>query len=151
MRKTKKIKYNVLLVSLMDFRKETQSTKNYLNSVGYSAEYILTEENPKSKENILGYDEIEYSSNIFNKGYLKDEFNLIQRSNALIILNYDLGLKKAYVSDEIRFCLKLGYILDKRLFVLNNLDINGVKSKKSSLIKPIYLRGDIYNIENYLY
>ncbi len=151
MKKTKKIKYKVLLVSLMDFRKETQSTKNYLNSVGYSAEYILTEESSKSKANILGYDEIEYSNNMSNKGYLKDEFNLVQRSDALIILNYDLDLKKAYVSDEMRFCLKVGYILDKRLFVLNNLDISGVKSKKNSLIKPIYLRGDIYNIENYLY
>ena len=76
----------------------------------------------------------------------KRHFNNIKDFDAILVLNYDKKGISGYIGGNTFLEMGFAYVLDKRIFVLNNLpEMNYLDELKA--MKPIVLNGDLLRIK----
>jgi hypothetical protein len=86
-------------------------------------------------------------NNRFN--VMKDHFDSIHHSNAILVLNYDKNGVKGYIGSSTLIEMGVAFFLNKKIFILNPQPNLPLKEEIEAM-KPIDLDGKLENIKEYL-
>lgn len=98
-------------------------------------------------------DEDELSGNgltVENKfNIMRDHFNTIHHSDAILVLNYDKNGIKNYIGSSTLVEIGVAFFLKKKIFLMNDAPEMPLKDEVAAM-KPIILEGKLENIKKYL-
>lgn len=78
--------------------------------------------------------------------YIKWYYNAIKKSDAVLIVNLDKKDKKNYIGGNVLMELGFAHVLDKQIYLLNDIPKNSYKDEIIA-VKPIILHGEIKKIK----
>jgi len=136
----------ITICGSMSFAKEMLDAQNFLEAEGHVC--FLPEQ---VKEYASGL--------IYNKGgsegaqkkiehdLIRKHYNLIQDSDAILVLNYKKGDVDNYIGGNSFLEIGFAHILRKKIFLINSIpDINFIKQEIEA-VQPVILGGDLGNIK----
>ena len=141
------------IYSKIDFYPEAIRIKSDIENLGYLC-FLPFEEGYNSL--LVGKNgDIDYKllSKMKNKNnYLKKEFEYINSSHAILLLNYSWNNIDGYIGSNMFLQIGIAYILKKKIFILNTLNDSQIGLKNEiMLMNPIVLKGNVNKIKNYLF
>jgi hypothetical protein len=80
---------------------------------------------------------------------LKDHFDSIYHSNAILVLNFDKKGVKGYIGSSTLIEIGVAFFLNKKIFILNPLPKLALRDEIEAM-KPIILNGKLENIKEYI-
>ena len=82
----------------------------------------------------------------------KDHFNKVESSDAILVLNYPKKGINGYIGGATLMEIAIARHFDKKIFILHDLPSEDILrySLEIKLAKPIILKGDLNNINEYL-
>ena len=78
--------------------------------------------------------------------FIRDHFDKIKKSDAILVLNYEKNGIKNYVGGNVIFELGLAFDLKKKIFLLNPIPKGLPYTEELEVIKPIVINGDLSKI-----
>ncbi|MDC1205321.1 hypothetical protein N8083_00540 [Candidatus Pacebacteria bacterium] len=81
--------------------------------------------------------------------YFKVHFNHIKQSDAVLVVNHNKNGIESYVGGNALIEMGQAYVLDKKIFLLNNIPTDLSYSTEIEAMDPICLDGDLTTIKNY--
>ncbi len=135
----------IAICASMVFTEQLVEAKKRLESMGHSAviskffaSYIGKTE--KEKERIT----IQHKN---NNDAIREFYNEIKGSDAILVLNYDRRGVKNYIGGNTLMEIGFAHVLNKKIFLLNPIpEIDFYKSEIEAT-KPVILNGDISKIK----
>lgn len=95
-------------------------------------------------------DELANGITLENKyNVMRDHFDKIHSSDAILVLNYDKDDVKNYIGTNTLIEIGVAFFLKKKIILLNDLPEMKLKDEVEAM-KPIILHGKIDNIKEYL-
>ena len=126
----------------MAFAKEQVEVKKELERRGYDV--FLTDNIekyvnfPEIKQEFE--DELETS---LENNIMMSFFKKIEKSDALLICNYEKNGIKGYLGTSVLMEIGLAYYLDKKIYLLNDIDTSQGYALEIAIIKPTIVNGDL--------
>lgn len=77
---------------------------------------------------------------------IRDYYNKIEKSDAVLITNYDKNGIKNYVGGNAFLEIAFGHVLNKKIFLLNDIPEIGYKDEIIAM-RPIVINGDLTKIK----
>lgn len=132
----------------MTFAKEMMDAKRKLEDLGYSAFVPSDIESHIKDPSLIDNLEKNYKHTI-NKDVLRQCFNLIAKSDAVLILNYPKNKINGYVGTSALMEIGLAYYLGKKIFLLDHVPAEKYArwAHEIKIIQPIILNGDLKRIK----
>lgn len=136
----------IVIGGSMSFAKEQLKAKEYLENKGYE---VLVTDDIESYAVDTGikasFDEelkisLEYD-------IMRTFFKKIEESDAFLVMNFDKGGTKGYLGVSVLMELGLAYYLNKKIYLLNEIDKEQPYALEVEIIKPERLKGSLENIE----
>jgi len=130
----------------MTFAKQMLEAKETLGGKGH--EVILaqdTEHYSNNPDKKLNYNE-ELKKAIEDEA-LKECFDKIKISDAILVLNYNKNNIKGYLGTSVLMEIAIAYYLNKKIYLLNEIDETQNYSLEVELVKPIILNNDLSKIK----
>jgi len=134
---------------------EIKNAKDELEKMGHSTEIPFTTKkiidgtisfedfNEEKEKNGDGkFRELAQSENI---DLIKRYYNLIEDSDAILVVNMDKNGVKNYIGGNALLEIGFAYILDKKIFLLNDIPKISYKDEIVAM-KPIIVKGDLTKI-----
>jgi len=135
----------IAICGSMKFHQEMRDTKKALEEVGHTV-YV-----PKSIELMdqIGYvhptiDEARIQSKI-EHDFIREHFRKIEKSDAILILNYDKKGIKHYVGGNTFLEMGLAFWLGKKIYLLNPIPDMDYLTEMYAM-QPVVLDGDLAKI-----
>lgn len=136
----------ITIAGSVTFAKEQLNIKNELEKNGH---LVLTSDDLEeyvNKPNIkLSFDEelkLSKEYDILRKFYTK-----IKEGDALLVCNYDKNDIQGYLGTSVLIEIGLAYYLNKKVFILNDIDMNQGYAMEVSIMEPIILNEDLSKIK----
>ncbi len=132
----------IAICGSMAFAKEMLAAKSTLEVNGHK---VLM---PNEVEKFLDEKAVEQKWN--NKGdddicFIKEHYNKIKESDAILVLNYDKNDIKNYVGSNSLMEIGFAYVLDKKIYLLNSIPEMSCQDEIVH-INPILLGGNVSKI-----
>ncbi len=138
----------IMICGSMTFAKQMIDTKRKLEDLDHSIFVPSDIESHLEDSSLIDNLEENYKHTI-EKDVLKNCFNLIAKSDAILVLNYAKNGIEGYVGTSSLMEIGLAYYLGKKIFLLNSIP----KSKDArwahelEIIQPIILNGGLENVK----
>jgi nucleoside 2-deoxyribosyltransferase len=132
----------------MSAHKKMSETKNTLTQMGHIVEMPNLDNIDKQVDkdgNSLETAQIKIENDLI-RGYFKK----IQESDVVLVVNEDKKKTKGYIGANSFLELGFGYVLGKKIFLLNNYAKKLSCSDEITAMEPIILNGDLDKINQYL-
>lgn len=135
----------ITICSSLSFAKEIVDAKEQLEKLGhyvfYPASVYSWIKNPKKELNM----DLEYC---IENNVMKNHFDKIVGSDAILVLNYDKKGVKGYVGGSTLMEMAVAHYLNKKIFLINPTpDLKDLRySMEIQLTKPIIINGDLSKI-----
>jgi nucleoside 2-deoxyribosyltransferase len=132
----------------MSAHKKMSETKNTLTQMGHIVEMPNLDNIDKQVDkdgNSLETAQIKIENDLI-RGYFKK----IQESDVVLVVNEDKKKTKGYIGANSFLELGFGYVLGKKIFLLNNYTKKLSCSDEITAMEPIILNGDLDKINQYL-
>jgi hypothetical protein len=138
----------LMICGSMTFAEKMLKTKRQLESLGHSV-FVPPDIGFHIKDPSL-IDNLEKNyMHTIEKDVLRDCFNLIAKSDAILVLNYPKNKINGYVGTSALMEIGLAYYLGKKIFLLNSIpkakDFRWVH--ELNIIQPIVIEGDLGKIK----
>jgi len=135
-----------MICSSMTFAKEMLSVKKTLEENGHSVfasqDTKLYSNNPHKKLDFN--EELRIALRLDS---LREGFEKIAESDAVIVLNYPKNGIDGYLGTSVLMEIGLAYYLKKTIYILNEIDRSQNYALEIALTKPIILNGDLSKIK----
>ena len=124
---------------MLDIKKklEEQNHKVIINS---DVEHYF--ENPEDKENYEKELEISKQTEA-----LREAFENVAEADAILVINHDKNNIQGYLGTSVLMEIAIAYYLNKKIFLLNEIDKLQNYSLEIDLVKPIILNGNLDEIK----
>ena len=139
----------IIVCGSMKFAKQMLETKTILEKSGN--EVFVPSDIEKHVENPTLRDDLEENyKHALETNIMKDHFNLINKSDAILVLNHPKNGIDGYIGTCTLIEMGLAYYLGKKIYVLN-------KTPKPSearwahevrVMNPVFLEGDLTKLNN---
>lgn len=137
----------ISIVGSLDFAQEMKEIAEKLFGLGFevdlppTAKMIL--ENKISSEQI----KIEKEAGVFSQRVVESDairryWNIIQNSDAVLVVNFDKKGTKGYVGGNSFLEMGFAHVLNKKIYLLNQIPVMGYKDEIEAM-QPIVLNGDL--------
>jgi len=137
-----------MICGSMTFAKEMMDTKRKLENLGHSV-FVPSDIESHLKDPIL-IDNIEENyKHAIDKDVLKQCFNLVAKSDAILVLNHNKNGVEGYVGTSALMEIGLAYYLGKKIFLFNLIP----KPKEArwahelEIIRPVILNRNLKQIK----
>jgi nucleoside 2-deoxyribosyltransferase len=140
----------IMICGSMTFAKEMLETKKKLEDLGHEVYVPLDTEshinNPKLIDDLVSDYKHAQKNNI-----LKQCFDLIAKSDAILVLNYAKNGIKGYIGTSSLMEIGLAYYLGKRIFILKKLPKSSQYRwvHEVEIMRPVIINGEMHRIDNY--
>ena len=134
----------IMICGSMTFAKEMMDAKKKLEGLGHSI-FVPSDIESHIKEPSL-IDNLEKNSkHAIEKDVLRNCFNLIARSDGILVLNYPKNKIDGYVGASSLMEIGLAYYLGKKIFFLNPIPSSRETrwAHEIKIIQPAVINGDI--------
>ena len=139
----------ITLLGSMHFSTEMIHVKSQLEKMGHSVSipedmhecFINQETNTAS-----GRDYEKELKYCIEKSLLKDAMKKIEKSDAVLVLNYTKNDIEGYIGASVLMGLGLAFYLEKKIFLLNEVDKTQKYALEVNLTRPVVLGGDLGKI-----
>jgi hypothetical protein len=81
------------------------------------------------------------------KNFTMQHFERIQKSDAILVLNYDKDGKKNYLGGAVLMELAVAFFLNKKIFLLNDVPKDLSYSEEIIALRPIVLNEKLENLK----
>lgn len=132
----------------MTFAEKMSKTKRQLESLGHSV-FVPSDIESHIKDPSLIDDLQENYKHTIKKDVLRNCFNLIAKSDAILVLNYPKNKINGYVGTSALMEIGLGYYLGKKTFLLHPVP-EAHKARwahELKIINPKIINGDLTKIQ----
>jgi len=138
-----------MICGSMAFAKEMMEAKKELELNGHEVLLPLDTQdcvnNPELKSCFENDLEVELK-HCFAKDVLRDGFDKIEESDAIIHLNYPKNGIDGYIGPSGLMEIGLAFHLKKKIFLINEVDKNQKYALEVLLTKPVVINGDLSRI-----
>ncbi len=143
----------ILICSKIENYTESKKVMLLLQDYGYDCNLPFFEEYNLLESSKSRYSDAKNTSLLkLRKDSFDIEYNFIQSSDSILILNYDWNNILGYIGYNMYMDIGFAYILGKKIFVLNDLSSNQQNIKRDfTRLGVIYLKGELERIRNYLF
>ena len=130
----------------MFFAKEMARAKEFLTGAGH--EVFLPERIDLHQDGILTKGGESESAELKMKhDLIRDHYNKINNSDAILVLNYDKKGIKNYIGGNSLIEIAFAYILNKKIFLLNEIPEIEFYKQEIIAMKPIIIYGNLEKIK----
>lgn len=131
----------------MTFAKEMTDTKRKLEDLGHSVFVPSDIESYLKDPSLIDNLEENYKHTI-EKDVLRNCFNLVAKSDAILVLNYAKNKIKGYVGTSALMEIGLAYYFGKKIFLLNPMPKpkDARWAHELAIIQPVVINGDLAKI-----
>ena len=129
----------VFAKQMLEIKKQLEE-KGYIVFVTNAIEHYTT--SSEIKENFEKELKISLEHDV-----IKTFFDKIAESDALLIINYPKNNIKGYLGTSVLMEIGLAYHLNKKIYLLYNVDKSQSYALEIGIIKPEILDGDVFKIE----
>ena len=138
----------IMICGSMTFAKEMMDTKRKLENLGHSV-FLPSDIESHLKDPFLTDNLDENYKHTIDKDVLRQCFNLIAQSEAILVLNYAKNGIKGYVGTSSLMEIGLAYYLDKKIFLLNSIPRpkDARWAHEIETIRPVILNRDLKKIK----
>lgn len=138
----------IMVCGSMTFAKEMLKTKQKLEELGHEVNVPLDIESHVKNPKLIDDLESNYKHAIKNN-VMQKCFNLVSKSDAILVLNYLKNGLKGYVGTSSLMEIGLAYYLGKKIFILNSLPKprEARFAHEITIMQPITLDGDLEKIK----
>lgn len=77
---------------------------------------------------------------------IKNHYNLIEKSDAILVLNYDKRGIKHYIGGNSFLEIGFAHVLDKKIFFMNEPPDIELMQEELAAVQPVILHGDLSRI-----
>lgn len=133
----------VTIIGSMTFHKEMIETKKKLEEMGHTA--LLPHVEYGDFHEFRNKDERKWFE--LKPQFIRDHFEKIKKSDAVLVLNYQKNGVENYVGGNTIFELAIAFDLNKKIFFLNPIPKGLPYTEELEVIKPIFIDGDLRKIE----
>lgn len=77
---------------------------------------------------------------------IKNHFNLIEKSDAILVMNYDKRGIKNYIGGNSFLEIGFAHVLDKKIFFMNNIPDIELMREELEAVRPVILNNDLSRI-----
>ena len=138
----------IMICGSMTFAREMMDAKRKLEGLGHSV-FVPSDIESHLKDSSL-IDNLEENYNhTIEKDVLRNCFNLIAKSDAILVLNYPKNKIKGYVGTSSLMEIGLAYYLGKKIFLLNPVPSSREArwAHELKIIQPVILNGELERIK----
>lgn len=136
----------ITIAGSVTFAKEQLNIKKELEQIGHTV-FIsddLEEYINKPSIKLSFYEELKLSKEY---DILRKFYNKIAEGDVLLVCNYDKNGIKGYLGTSVLIEIGLAYYLKKKVYLLNDIDVNQCYAMEVSIMEPIILNGDLKKIK----
>ena len=134
----------ITICGSMYFAKEMIDIKSKLEKLGH--EVLL----PDDSEKFIGNAELNADFEFINGGgYMMGHFKKIEKSDAILVMNYEKKGINGYIGGSTLIETGIAYYLGKKIFIMNNLPSEDILSYvfEVKLTGPTIINQDLYKIK----
>lgn len=136
----------ITIAGSVTFTKEQLNIKKELEQIGYTVLISDDLEEYLNKPSIkLSFDEELKLSKEYD--ILRKFYNKIAEGDALLVCNYDKNGIKGYLGTSVLIEIGLAYYLRKKVYLLNDIEMNQGYAMELSIMEPIILNEDLSKIK----
>ena len=132
----------IAICGSLSFYKEIEDLKVKLKELGHEVEVPHTEYGDFHE--IRKNDEKKWRS--LKSQFMKDHFNKIKKSDAIIVFNSDKRGIKNYIGGNTLFEIGLAFELGKKIFLFNPIPMGMNYTEELEVIDPIVINGNLKKI-----
>jgi hypothetical protein len=126
----------------MVFYREMEETKNSLEKLGHK---VLTPPLWRGDfHKLRDKDESEWFR--LKPQLIKEHFDKIKDSDAILVLNYDKNSAKNYIGGNTLLELAIAFDCGKKIFLLNPIPMDLPYAEEIEVIKPVVINGELEKI-----
>lgn len=134
----------ITLCYSMQFAEKAEEIKNELEKLGHQA-FIVTTNNK-----FLGHDDSEKEEiklkQKFEDDAMREHFSLIEKTDAILVLNYEKHSIPGYIGGNAFLEMGLAYYLRKPIYLLNPIPKMPYYETEIIAMKPLMICGDLKKI-----
>jgi len=137
-----------MICGSMTFAEEMMDVKSKLEKLGHIVDVPSDIESHLEDPSLIDNLEENYKHTI-EKDILRQCFNLIARSDAILVLNYPKNNINGYVGTSALMEIGLAYYLQKRIFLLNPVPNprDARWAHELAIIQPVILNEDLSKVQ----
>lgn len=133
----------ITLCGSMVFHKEMTDIKNKLEKMGHTVLIPHVEYGDFHK--LRDMDEKKWRE--LKPKFIRDHFENIKNSDAILVLNYEKNGIKNYIGGNSLLEIGVAFDLEKKIFLLNPIPKNLPYTEEIEVINPVVINGDFSRIE----
>lgn len=136
---------NIIICGSMSFSKEMVEIEKELLAKGHS---VILPKNSKeyANERLARETSSESTENKIKDDLIRDYFNEIADSDAVLILNLDKNNVVGYIGGNSFLEMGFAHVLNKKIFLFNDVP-DMIHNDEVKAMKPIVLNGDLSQIK----
>lgn len=134
----------IMICGSMTFAKEMLEIKKKLEEIGHAAE--IPTDTLEMKEGKYNNDDLEADyRHCIEKDIIRTHFNMIEKNDAILVLNYEKNGTKGYVGAASLMEIGLAYYLKKKIFLLYPLPHHSQQrcAHEIKIMQPFILNGNL--------
>lgn len=134
----------IAICGSMQFAEKMLEIQEKLNSIGHQAFA------PGTSENYIGKDDLQKEALKLdeknNQDAIKQHWQIIQASDAILILNFDKNSVENYIGGNSLMEIGFAHVLDKKIFLYNPIPEIVYYKTEIEAVKPVIINGNLENI-----
>jgi len=130
----------------MHFFKEIQNLQNKLEILGFKTFVPNMEGLDTDYSQMTTKEQVEIKHIEIKHKFINDHIAKIKQSDAILVANFDKKNQENCIGANTFLEMAFAYILDKLIFILNNIPINQNNSTEILGLKPTVLLGNLQNL-----
>lgn len=137
----------IVIGGSMTFAKEQIEAKKYLEQKGHTV--LVTDDidayvnSSQIKQSFAEELKISLEYDI-----MRSFFNQIAESEAFLVCNYEKNGVKGYLGTSVLMEIGLAYYLNKKIYLLYDIDKNQKYALEIAIVNPVILNGDLSRIDS---
>ncbi|MFH1308879.1 MAG: hypothetical protein ABIH51_02615 [Patescibacteria group bacterium] len=129
----------------MNFAKEMMSIESRLKEFGHAC-HLPEDVGEYSNNKIDKIGGSEGAKRKIENDLIRKHYNLIDRSDAILVLNYNKNGIDNYIGGNSFLEMGYAYILNKKIYLINNIPKIELIKQEIEAMQPIILNGDLSKI-----